>query len=101
MIVCDVTGEMVSTEKHPVLRNRRILTVQPVNAATGEKAGRSFLAIDVVDAGRGDRVLVNHEGHAAMDLLGLAEPPIRSLIVCVVDTIEVGGAVAYRKTPAP
>ena len=67
----------------------------------GEPAGRSFLAIDMVDAGRGDRVLVNHEGHAAIDLLGLQDPPIRSLILCVVDTIEVGGEIAYRKSSEP
>lgn len=97
MILCNVTGEMVSTEKHAVLKHLKILTVQPVGP-NGEKAGKSFLAIDMVDAGRGDRVLVNHEGHAPMELLGLDEPPIRSLIVCVVDTIEAGGETAYRKS---
>ncbi len=100
MILCDVTGEMVSTEKHPDLKSHRILVVQPISAQ-GEKAGKSFLAIDMVDAGRGDRVLVNHEGHAPIDLLGLDEPPIRSLITCVVDAIEVGETTAYRKSGKP
>ena len=97
MILSDVTGVMVSTEKHPSLKNQKILTVQPVDAE-GAAAGKSFLAIDTVDAGVGDRVLVNHEGHAPMEIFGLVEPPIRSLIVCVVDRVEVGGRTTYRKT---
>ncbi len=100
MILCETTGEMVSTEKHPSLRGKRILVVRPVDAR-GEPAGDTFLAIDTVDAGVGDRVLVNHEGHAAIELLGLDDPPIRSLIVSVVDTVEVGGEIAYRKNDAP
>jgi microcompartment protein CcmK/EutM len=51
--------------------------------------GDSFLAVDRVQAGVGDTVLVNQEGNGARQLLKMGQQvPIRSLIVGVVDEVQ-------------
>jgi microcompartment protein CcmK/EutM len=89
MILCTVTGTIVSTQKKESLRAHKILIVQPI-ALDREPVGRDFLAIDHVDAGPGDMVLVVQEGAAAAQLLGRNDIPVHSVIVAVVDDISVG-----------
>jgi len=72
VILGDVIGEMVATEKHRSLHAVRHLIVQPLTPE-GKRDGETLLAIDTVDAGRGDRVLVNQEGHAAESILGIVD----------------------------
>lgn len=90
-----MVGPVVSTAKHPAYVGVALLAVQPIDER-GADSGRSFLAIDRVQAGPGDRVLVLTEGTGARQILAadasppLAPPPIRSLIVGVVDGIQMG-----------
>jgi ethanolamine utilization protein EutN len=67
---------------------RAIMIVAP------EDGGASFLAVDTVQAGPGDRVLVMREGNGVRQILGAGDRvPIRSLIVGIVDEVdEAGGA---------
>ena len=90
MILAEVIGEMVSTVKHEILERSRLMIVQPITPE-GEPDGVTILAIDTVQAGRGDRVLINQEGHAAEDHMGVKGIPVRSLIVGIVDRIDIGG----------
>ena len=54
-------------------------------------AVESFLAVDQVQAGAGERVLVMREGNGVRQLLNLGQQvPIRSLIVGIVDDVELG-----------
>ena len=96
MIIGDVIGEMVSTIKHETISNRRLLIVQPVTPE-GEREGGTEIALDCVDAGVGDRVLVCREGKSAETILGKENIPVRSMIVAVVDEVELGGKTCYRK----
>ncbi len=90
MRLCRVIGPVVSTVKHPDYAGRTLLSVQPIDERS-EAFGRSFLAIDRVQAGPGDRVLVLSEGNGVRQILGAASPPpIRSVIVGIVDAIELG-----------
>jgi microcompartment protein CcmK/EutM len=82
-----VIGRVWATAKDPTLEARKILLVRPIQA-DGVSAGEAFLAIDAVDAGFGERVLVVDEGGCAGLALGMADPPIRTVIVGVVDAIE-------------
>ena len=95
MRLCKVLAPVVSTEKHAAYRGLKLLAVQPVDGA-GKAAGKSFLAVDrVSQAGEGDTVLVLTEGTGVRQLFGLpkeAKLPIRSLIVGVVDAIDVPGS---------
>jgi ethanolamine utilization protein EutN len=86
--MCRVMGNVVATEKHPVYHGQKLMVVQPVDAR-GNDAGASFLAVDHVQAGPGDRVLVMSEGNGVRQLLDMGqEVPIRSLIVGIIDAID-------------
>ena len=88
MILARVTGEVVATSKHESHRGRKLLIVQPVTPEGSDRGGQ-VLALDAVDAGIGDRVLVVQEGFAAMTAAGRPNSPIDMTIVGVVDAVEV------------
>lgn len=88
MILGRVLGEVVATRKHPSHERRKILMVQPVTPE-GADRGEVVLALDGVDAGVGDRVLVVQEGYAAMVAVNRPASPIDMSIVAVVDCVEV------------
>jgi len=89
MKLCRVLGPVVSTAKHESYVGRKLLCVQPVDER-GAAQGASFLAVDTVDAGEGDLVLVNSEGNSARQVIGIDKLPMRSLIVGIVDRVDVG-----------
>ena len=83
MKLCRVAGSVVATVHHPAYDGLKLLIVQPVDG------GDSFLAVDRVQAGVGDVVLVNQEGNGTRQLLKLGQQvPIRSLIVGIVDAVS-------------
>jgi microcompartment protein CcmK/EutM len=85
---CRVTGQVVSTVKHPTYRGRTLLVVQPLDDQ-GHDAGASFLAVDHAQAGPGDRVIVMSEGNGVRSILKIGDQvPIRSVIVGIVDAVE-------------
>lgn len=88
MILCKVTGTIVAPQKNEHFRERKILIVQPIDL-DGNFIGRDILAIDSVDAGVGDTVLVIQEGAAAAQVLKSKKVPVHSVIVAVVDGFEV------------
>jgi microcompartment protein CcmK/EutM len=90
MILCKVTGTIVATQKSGSLREQKILIVRPVDLA-GTPGGREILALDTVDAGTGDTVLVVQEGQAAAQVLGRKDVPVHSIVVAVVDGIDIPG----------
>ncbi|MDP6460407.1 MAG: EutN/CcmL family microcompartment protein [Gemmatimonadota bacterium] len=79
-----VIGSVWATAKEETLAGRKLLLVRPMDA-TGVLRGAAYLAVDTVDAGVGDEVLVLDEGNSAGQVLGLDQPPIRTVIVGVVD----------------
>jgi microcompartment protein CcmK/EutM len=88
MFVAKVIGEVVSTIKHTALRDMKLLVVEKLD--TSKRAlGESLLAVDSVDAGVGDVVLVVDEGGSAAMVTGLPNPPIRTVIVGVIDSIDI------------
>ncbi|MBI4618037.1 MAG: EutN/CcmL family microcompartment protein [Planctomycetes bacterium] len=88
MILARVTGTVVSTQKNPHLAGHRLLVVHPIDL-DGKLVSTSFLAVDVVDAGVGDRVLVIDDGGSARIALHDEGAPLRNVVVGVVDDIEV------------
>jgi microcompartment protein CcmK/EutM len=87
MILARVTGEVVATHKHESHVGRKLLMVQPITPE-GTDRGAAVLALDSVDAGVGDRVLVVQEGFAAMTAAGRPNSPIDMTIIGVVDAVE-------------
>jgi ethanolamine utilization protein EutN len=86
MILCRVLGSVVASAHHVIYDGRKVMVVQPVDPEGGN-LGASFLAVDFVQAGRGDTVLVNREGSGARLVFGKEEAPVHSVIVGVVDQV--------------
>ena len=88
MILAKVVGNVVATQKASELTGGRIMLVQPLDLE-GNLKGQSFMALDAVDAGTGDTVIVIQEGWSASTATtGREGYAIDAAIICVVDTIE-------------
>lgn len=87
MILGKIIGNVVSTVKCPDYNNYKLLLVQPVDQA-GTPKGKSVLAIDAVQAGVGDTVIVIDEGGSAREALDTEARTIRTVIVGIVDEID-------------
>jgi len=88
MTLCRVVGNVVNTVKHPVLTGHKLMVCEPVNPATGKRAAGRMVAVDTVQAGIGDMVLVIDEGNAARRILGDATAPVRTVIAAIVDRVD-------------
>ena len=87
MFIGQVTGEIVSTINHPDYVNRRLLMVDRLDES-GLATGGYLIAVAAIDAGVGERVLVLDEGNGARQILGNAKAPVRSVVVGVVDSVD-------------
>ena len=88
MILARVVGNVVATQKDIRYEGSRILVVQPIDP-DGSDSGSELLALDSVDAGPGDTVIVVREGwSASTSATGRPGAAIDSAIVGVVDAIE-------------
>jgi microcompartment protein CcmK/EutM len=88
MVLGKVTGTIVSTIKYPAYKGLKIMIIQPLDA-DGEDNGEDFLAFDTVQSGVGDTVLVLREGTGSRQIMGKGEMPYRSMVVGIVDAIDV------------
>jgi microcompartment protein CcmK/EutM len=86
MKLCRVFDPVVSTVKHRTYEGQSLFVVRRVDAALKE-TGEEFLAVDRVQAGEGDLVLVMQEGNGVRQLFGETKLPIRSIIVGIVDSV--------------
>jgi ethanolamine utilization protein EutN len=88
VILARVLGNVVATRKNSRYDGARVMLVQPINPDLTPR-GASMLALDSVDAGEGDVVIVVQEGWSA-STASTGEPgaAIDSAIVGVVDFIE-------------
>ncbi len=87
MLIAKVIGEVVATEKHASHRGRKALLVQPLNL-DGSDRGDAVVALDSVDAGVGDRVLLIMEGYSAMTAVGRPNSPIDMAVIGIIDEVE-------------
>ena len=76
MLIGRVIGEVVATHKHASHEGRKVLVVQPLNL-DGSDRGDAVLALDAVDAGVGDRILLATDGSECSQLAArsVAERP--------------------------
>lgn len=88
MRCCRVVAPMWAAAKHPAFAGRSLFVVQPLDEH-GKDAGGSFVAIDHVQAGIGDKVIVLTEGNGVRQILQMGDTvPIRSIIVGIVDQVS-------------
>ncbi|MCY4074575.1 MAG: EutN/CcmL family microcompartment protein [Acidobacteria bacterium] len=86
MILARIVGTVVATRKDERLVSHKLLVAQPIDPQ-GADSGRPLVAIDTVDAGIGDTVLVV-TGSSARMAAELHETPVDAAVVGVVDSID-------------
>jgi microcompartment protein CcmK/EutM len=91
MYVGRVSGTVVATIKNELFQGRKLLVVDKLDLK-GQPTAKYDIAVDMVQAGVGDLVLVLDEGNSARQIVG-REPngAIRAVIVGIVDEVQVEG----------
>ena len=87
MLLAKIVGTVVATRKDPRLVSNKMLIVRPIDPR-GKAEGSYLVAIDTVDAGVGETVLVV-SGSSARMASGLKDCPVDAAIVGIVDEIEI------------
>lgn len=88
MILCKVIANVVADTKIDDYNGLKVLIVQPIHPDTGEPKGKTVLAVDAVQAGIGDRVVVCDEGGSARMLLDTDIMTIRTVVAGIVDEVH-------------
>ena len=88
MILAKVVGTVVATRKDDRLLSSKLLIARPMDPR-GKAEGAYLVAVDTVDAGMGETVLIV-SGSSARMAAGLKDCPVDAAIVGIVDTVQVG-----------
>jgi len=86
VLLAKVVGTVVATRKDPRLVSNKLLLARPMDTR-GKAEGSYLVAVDTVDSGVGDTVLIV-SGSSARMASGLKDCPVDAAIVGVIDTIE-------------
>ncbi len=95
MLLAKVIGTVVATRKEPSLDGLKLLLVRPVNDE-GQEVGAPLAAADAVGAGPDEMVLVA-AGSSARQTQATDKRPVDAVVMAIVDSWSVGGAVKYKK----
>ncbi len=87
MIIGRIIGTVVCTRKDDRLIPFKLLVVQPLDP-DGKPYGNYLVAVDTVDAGASERVLVV-SGSSARMTTTTKDCPVDAAIVGVVDTVDI------------
>ena len=87
MILAKVVGTVVATRKDDRLVSSKLLVAQPIDP-TGKAQGNHLVAVDTVDAGFGETVLIV-SGSSARMAAGLKDAPVDAAIVGIVDSVNI------------
>ena len=96
MRIAKVVGSAVSTVKEASLVGHKLLLVRDADEH-GAVSGPVTVAVDVVGAGRDELVIVS-DGSAARQPTGTRDQPVDAIIMGVLDSLEMGGTVTFRKS---
>jgi microcompartment protein CcmK/EutM len=87
VLLAKIVGTVVATRKDPRLVSNKLLVVRPIDPR-GKADGNYLVAIDTVDAGVGETVLVV-SGSSARMASGLKDCPVDAAIVGIIDDIQI------------
>jgi microcompartment protein CcmK/EutM len=94
MFIGKVVGTLASEINDVVYENRKLLVLDRLRPE-GDPDGSYVLAVDGVDAGIGQVVLVLDEGNGARQVVGAPNGAIRTVIVGIVDEVYLEGREAW------
>jgi len=95
MLIARVVGTAISTIKDPKVKGNKLLILKQTDQL-GNEIGKSFVAVDLVDAGEGELVLTGH-GSSARQTFLTKDCPVDAVVMAVIDHLEVDGQVVFRK----
>jgi microcompartment protein CcmK/EutM len=87
MILARIVGTVVATRKDDRLVSNKLLIARPVDPH-GKAEGNYLVAVDTVDAGFGETVLIV-SGSSARMASGLKDCPVDAAIVGIVDAVQI------------
>jgi ethanolamine utilization protein EutN len=87
MILAKIVGTVVATRKDERLVSNKLLIARPMDPQ-GKSEGSFLVAVDTVDAGVGETVLIV-SGSSARMASGMKDCPVDAAVVGIVDTISV------------
>ena len=87
MYIAKVVGNLWATRKEETLIGRKLMIVQPASL-DGVPKGDVQVAVDTIDAGIGEMVIVA-QGSSARKAVGQQESPVDAAIVAIIDIHEV------------
>jgi microcompartment protein CcmK/EutM len=89
MLLARIVGTVVATRKDERLHGMKLLIARTQDPR-GKDESNYLVAVDTVDAGLNDRVLIV-QGSSARMASGMTDRPVDAAIVGVVDTVEIEG----------
>jgi ethanolamine utilization protein EutN len=93
MIYGKVVGHLWSTIEEKEFVGKKLLIIEPIDLAAGKLTGETIVAVDTVDAGIGEIVLVVYEGGSARMVLNDEKTSVEAVVVGVVDHVKVEAAI--------
>lgn len=99
MFIAKVRGNVVTTQKVVKMAGRKLLVVEPMQvdeSGAVKPTGRCLVAVDSIDAGVGEMVLLTQGSSARMtDTTG--DAPVDCVVIGIIDSIALGSKMAYDK----
>jgi microcompartment protein CcmK/EutM len=87
MLLAKIVGTVVATRKDPRLVSNKLLVARPLDPRGKAADGGYLVAVDTVDAGVGEIVLIV-SGSSARMASGMKDCPVDAAIVGIVDIVE-------------
>ncbi|MBM3787981.1 MAG: ethanolamine utilization protein EutN [Acidobacteria bacterium] len=91
MLIARVIGDITATHKHMSHEGQKLLLVQPLELDRKTPRGDAVIAVDAVDAGPDEIVLLVTEGYSAMTSVGRPDSPIDLAVIGVIDRVDLAG----------
>ena len=87
MLLARIVGTVVATRKDPRLVSNKLLLARPVDPQ-GKVEGNYLVAVDTVDAGIGETVLIV-SGSSARMAAGMKDCPVDAAVVGIIDHVDI------------
>lgn len=92
MLIARIIGDVTASHKHVSHEGQKLLLVQPLELDLTTPRGDAVIAVDAVDAGIGDLVLLVTEGYSAMTSVNRPDSPIDMAVLGVIDRVDLAPA---------
>jgi ethanolamine utilization protein EutN len=89
MYLAKISGNVVSTQKDKSLKSHKLLLFKRIDLSGKYINNKDEIALDLIDAGIGDTVLVVKEGAAVQQILGHSNSPVNTMVVAIVDDLDI------------